>query len=172
MILRLAPKKLSAGSVFASMNPMRDVALAFAALLAVSASVRAEVPAPTAPVAEDRASKDDYALDASGSASTLKVNGEGAFTLQITPKNGKKVHPDAPLEVVIADSALFKASKARLTRTDLKEKGSKTPTVATTLRGSKAGTGTIDVTVSFFLCTDAWCQRMSDKVTLPVTVTE
>lgn len=154
---------------------MRDVALAFAALLAVSASVRAEAPtapAPAAPVAEDRATKDDYALDASGSASTLKVNGEGAFTLQITPKNGKKVHPDAPLEVVIADSALFKASKARLTRTDLKEKGSKTPTVTTTLRGSKAGTGTIDVTVSFFLCTDAWCQRMSDKVTLPVTVTE
>jgi hypothetical protein len=155
---------------------MRDVAFAFAALLAVSASVRAEVPpappAPGAPVAEDRATKDDYALDASGSASTLKVNGEGAFALQITPKNGKKVHPDAPLEVVIADNALFKASKARLTRSDLKEKGSKTPTVTTTLRGSKAGTGTIDVTVSFFLCTDAWCQRMSDKVTLPVTVTE
>lgn len=164
-------KELSPRGVFANMAPMRDVAFAFAAVFALTATARAEAPSPQ-PAAEDRATKDDYAIDASGSATSLKVNGEGAFSLQITPKNGKKVSPDAPLEVVIADSPLFKASKARLTRSDLKEKGSSAPTVATTLRGSKAGSGTIDVTVSFFLCTDSWCQRMSDKASLPVTVTE
>ncbi|MDP2341820.1 MAG: hypothetical protein Q8O67_12750 [Deltaproteobacteria bacterium] len=124
------------------------------------------------PVADDKATKDDYALDSSGTTAKLKVKGEGPFVLKITPKNGKKVHPDTPLEVTIVDNPAIKPTKQKLGRSDLKEKGAKEPEVATTLRGMKAGPATLEVNVSFFLCTDAWCQRMSDRVQIPIIVEE
>lgn len=126
----------------------------------------------TVPVADDRATKDDYSLATTGSATTLKVGADGPFLLMITPKNGKKVHPDAPLEISFADNALLKPAKQKLGRGDLKEKSAKEPQVATTLRALKPGTTSLEVTVSFFLCTDAWCQRMSDRLLVPITVEE
>jgi hypothetical protein len=125
-----------------------------------------------APVADDRATKEDYSLATTGSATTLKVGADGPFLLMITPKNGKKVHPDAPLEISFADNALLKPAKQKLGRGDLKEKSAKEPQVSTTLRALKPGTTSLEVTVSFFLCTDAWCQRMSDRLLVPVTVEE
>jgi len=165
-------KRLSVGVVFESMSTMRlsISALALLALPAFAADVT--VPAAAEPVAEDRATKDDYALDGAGTSTSLKIGKDGTFSLKITPKNGKKVHPDAPLEVAIADNALVKAGKAKLSRGDLKDKASKEPEVTTSLRPLKAGTGTVDATVSFFLCTDAWCQRMSDKIQIPIGVSE
>ena len=88
-------------------------------------------------VADDRATKDDYSLATTGSATTLKVGADGPFLLMITPKNGKKVHPDAPLEISFADNALLKPAKQKLGRGDLKEKSAKEPQVATTLRALK-----------------------------------
>ena len=102
----------------------------------------------------------------------MKVGTDGLFSVKITPKNGKKVHPDAPLEVAIVDTALVKPGKTKLGRGDLKEKGAKEPEVTTSLRPLKAGSGTLEATVSFFLCTDSWCQRITEKVQLPITVTE
>ena len=122
--------------------------------------------------ADDKATKDDYALDTSGTAAKVKVKGDGVFSLKITPKNGKKVHPDTPLEITIVDNAAIKPAKQKLGRSDLKEKGAKEPEVTTTLRGVKAGPTTLEVNVSFFLCTDAWCQRMSDRVQIPLTIEE
>lgn len=153
------------------MSPMRfasaALAVAFAAVTATPAFAD-----DAARVAEDRATKDDYALDVTATTGALKVGTDGKFSLKITPKNGKKVHPDAPLEVAIVDNAVVKPGKAKLGRGDLKEKGSKEPEVGTSLRPVKAGSGTLEATVSFFLCTDAWCQRISDKVQIPVSVSE
>ena len=55
------------------------------------------------PAADDKATKDDYAVDTSGTAAKIKVNADGTFSLKITPKNGKKVHPEAPLEVSVVE---------------------------------------------------------------------
>ena len=41
---------------------------------------------------------------------------------------------------------------------------------AETLHADKPGQYTLDANVSFFLCTDAWCQRMSDHVSVAITV--
>ncbi len=125
---------------------------------------------PAARVADDKATKDDYAVDTSATSAKLKVNGDGTFSLKITPKNGKKVHPEAPLEISIVDNAAVKPAKSKLGRGDLKEKGGKEPEVTTSLRGVKSGATTLEATISFFLCTDAWCQRMSDRVQIPITV--
>jgi hypothetical protein len=125
-----------------------------------------------APVADDRATKDDYAFDTTGTATTLKKGSSGPFSLVITPKNGKKVHPDAPLEIAFIENAAVKPAKQKLGRGDLKEKGALAPHAVTTLQATKAGATTLQVTVSFFLCTDAWCQRMTDRVELPILVEE
>jgi len=127
--------------------------------------------APT-PTADDRATKEDYAIDTSGTAATLKVGAEGPFSLKITPKNGKKVHPDAPLEVSLKETPALKPAKAKLGRGDAKEKAALDPEVTTTLKALKGGAATLEVTLSFFLCTDAWCQRMSDRLELPITIDE
>lgn len=171
----LIVKRLSAAVVFETMTTMRFAisALALLALPVLAADVAAvDARRVAQPVAEDRATKDDYAIDTAGTSGALKLGTDGTFSLKITPKNGKKVHPDAPLEVAIADNAFVKAGKAKLSRGDLKDKASKEPEVTTSLRPVKAGAGTVDATISFFLCTDAWCQRMSDKVQIPVAVSE
>ncbi len=147
-------------------------ALLVVAFVALPLTAAAASPVSAAPVADDKATKDDYTLDTSGTAAKVKVKGEGAFSLKITPKNGKKVHPDAPLEVTIVDNPGLKPAKQKLGRSDLKEKGAKEPEVVTVLRGVKGGATTLEVTLSFFLCTEAWCQRMSDRVQIPVTVEE
>ena len=149
----------------------RAVLFALVTLLALGATA-APATSPTRPAADDKATKDDYAIDTTATVAKLKVKGEGGFSLKITPKNGKKVHADAPLEITIVDNAAIKPAKQKLGRSDLKAKGAKEPEAVTVLRGVKAGPTTLEVNVSFFLCTDAWCQRMSDHVQIPITVEE
>ncbi len=121
-------------------------------------------------VADDRATKDDYELDTGGTDKTVKVGKDGAFSLVVRPKNGKKVHGEAPLEVVFKDPKGVKPGKMKLGRGDVADKTAAAPELRTTLRGEKAGATTLEATVSFFLCTDSWCQRMSDKIAVPITV--
>jgi hypothetical protein len=119
---------------------------------------------------KERATKDDYELDVSGTDAKIKAGADGKFDLVIRPKNGKKVHPEAPLEVTFGNAAGVKPGKGKLGRNDVVDKASKAPEVKTTLHAERAGQYTLDASVSFFLCTDAWCQRMTDRVSVPVTV--
>ena len=148
------------------------VAVAAVAVVAVALAAAPAVADPAAPAADDKATKDDYTVDASGTTAKLKVNGDGTFSLKITPKNGKKVHPEAPLEVSLVDNPAVKPAKSKLGRGDLKDKAAQEPEVTTSLRGVKAGATTLEANISFFLCTDAWCQRMSDRVQVPISVEE
>jgi hypothetical protein len=160
--------------------PQPPALLAFALAAVVGGGGRAAPPDFTtsavsagpqvSPSADDRATKDDYALEATATPAPLKVNAEGVFRLKITPKNGKKVHGEAPLEVTLLENAFVKPARQKLGRGDVQDKASKEPEVTTTLRAVKAGTTTLEANVSFFLCTDAWCQRMSDRVQVPITV--
>ncbi len=120
--------------------------------------------------ADDKASKDDYQLDASGTDAKIKLGEQGKFSLVVRPKNGKKVHPDAPFEVTFKEPTGVRPGKNKLGRNDVVDKAAKAPEVRTTLIADKAGATTLEVSVSFFLCTDAWCQRMTDRVSVPVTV--
>ena len=150
------------------MNVVRLLTVAL--LVAVPAAANAPSTSTSSPAADDRATKDDYTLDTSATTAKLKAGGDGAFSLKIVAKNGKKVHGEAPLEIAFVDNAVVKPGKQKLGRADLKDKASKEPEVTTTLRGQKAGVTTLEANVSFFLCTDAWCQRMSDRVQVAVTV--
>ncbi len=156
------------------LNAKALIALSGIALSGLSFAALAGDPAvaPVVPVADDKATKDDYALDTSATSAKVKVNADGTFSLKITPKNGKKVHPEAPLEIALVDNANVKPAKGKLGRGDLKEKAAKEPEAVTVLRGVKVGATTLEANISFFLCTDAWCQRMSDRVQIPIVVEE
>ena len=139
-------------------------------LLAFSVAA-APAPAAAGPrVADDRATKDDYDLDTGGTARTIKIGKDGTFSLVVRAKNGKKGPAEAPLEVVFKDPKGVKPAKAKLGRGDVVDKAAASPELRTTLRGEKAGATTLEASVSFFLCTDSWCQRMSDKIAVPITV--
>jgi hypothetical protein len=118
----------------------------------------------------DRATKDDYALDVQKTTAKLKAGTDGVFDIVIIPKNGKKIHGDAPLEVKLGKSAQVKPDKEKLGRGDVVDAKAKDVELRTVLHAQAAGTSTLSVDVSFFLCVDAWCQRMSDKVEIPITV--
>lgn len=146
-------------------------------LLAISIAASPAASAQSGPtseggVADDRATKDDYTLDTSATDKTIKVGKEGTFSLVVRSKNDKKVHPEAPLEVVFKDPKGVKPQKIKLGRGDIVDKAAKAPELRTTLRGEKAGATTLEASVSFFLCTDSWCQRMTDKISVPITVEE
>jgi hypothetical protein len=122
--------------------------------------------------ADEKATKDDYELDVSGTTSKIEAGRDGSFSLVVRPKNGKKVHPDAPFEVTFKDVKGVRPAKNKLGRGDVVDKAAKAPEVRTTLRAEKAGPASVEANVSFFLCTDAWCQRMSDRVTVALTIEE
>lgn len=119
---------------------------------------------------EERATRDDFSLDTNGTSSVIKMGGEGQFRLVVTPKNGKRVHPDAPFEVVFKAPRGVRPAKMRLGRADIVNKAGTAPEVRTTLHPEQAGSAALEASVSFFLCTDSWCQRMTDRLTVDITV--
>lgn len=157
------------------MSPTLPHALRATMVAAVLVSAHAAggnpvVPDSAAPTGDEKATRDDYELSTAGTDAHVKVNAEGKFALVITPKNGKKIHPDAPLEVTFKPSKGVKPQKGKLGRADIVDKNAKEPRVVTSVRGEKAGATTMDADVSFFLCTDSWCQRMSDRISVAITV--
>lgn len=141
----------------------------FALSLTLSISAFAEDnPAPE----KSAPTKDDYKLDASGSSSRLKVNEDGLFSLSITPVEGLKVHPDAPLEVKLKTSQGLTSTKKKLGRKDALDAKSLAPTLQTAIRGESAGKKEIEAEISFFLCSKTWCQRMTDKMVVDVTISK
>lgn len=121
---------------------------------------------------KDRATKDDYELDPTGTTGELKVGDQGTFSLIIRAKNGLKIHPQAPLEVKLKDAPGLKVEKQKLGRGDVANKGDAAPDLRTGLSAIAAGTHNVEADVSFFLCSDTWCHRMTDRLSVGIKVTE
>ena len=102
----------------------------------------------------------------------LKVGAEGGLSIVVRPKGDKKIHPQAPFEVTLKPSAGIKPAKGKLNRSDVVDKGAKAPEVRTTLKATGKGPQSVEADVSFFICTDAWCQRMTDRVAVAINVVE
>ena len=142
------------------------------AALALFAVVAAPALGADAVQKKERATKDDYRIDVSGSSGEVRVGEDGVIKLVLVPKNGTKIQPQAPLEVKLSEPEGVVLEKRKLGRGDLADKDAEQPSLSTSLRGQKAGSYSIDADVSFFLCTDEWCQRMTDRVSIPVKVSK
>jgi hypothetical protein len=152
------------------MSMFRTRSALFAAFAVVTTATLVSLPA-AAEEKKERASKDDYELDLSASSKTVGVGENGTFSLVIRAKNKTKIHPQAPLTVKLSATEGVTLAKAKLSREDAKkEEGAKDPDLRTQLTGVKEGEHKVTAEISFFLCTEAWCQRMNDKVELAVNV--
>lgn len=119
---------------------------------------------------DGKMSKDDYAIDTSGTSTEIKVASDGRLSIHIKPREGLKVHPQAPLEVRLKPSAGVKTEKKKLGRADVKEAEAGDPELGCGVTGEQSGEQKIEADVSFFLCSDKVCQRMKDKVVVAVAV--
>jgi hypothetical protein len=128
---------------------------------------------PDATPAQDKkaAGKGDYSLDTSKSSTEAKLKSDATFSITIVPASGLKIHPQAPLEVKLKTTDGLKAAKAKLGRADVKDAAAVAPELTTTVNAAAAGKQEVEASVSFFLCSDSWCQRMTDKVVVPINVT-
>ncbi len=93
-----------------------------------------------------------YKVDTSQSATTLKPGEQGALSFHIQPIEGKKVHPDAPLEIKLTDTAALKAAKKKLGRKDVVEKKAYDPEVRTASGGEISDISSKLLGNEFFLC--------------------
>lgn len=142
----------------------RPIAMSLAAVLLLAGSALAEEKK------KDRATKDDYTIDVSGSSAAVKVGSKGVIKIVIKPKNETKIHPQAPLEISLTQPAGLVVEKKKLGRKDVKDKKAKAPELGCGVTGEKAGDYSVDADVSFFLCTESFCQRMTDRVSIAVKV--
>ncbi|MFZ9888554.1 MAG: hypothetical protein ACO3JL_13735 [Myxococcota bacterium] len=139
--------------------------LAGAALLAAIV-VRAE----NAP-AKDRATREDYAFSTEGSVTSLPETTRGTLQFSLRALNGLKIHPEAPLELKFTSSDGLVVATPKLTRSDATEPEPGLLRFEAPVDATRAGPQRVDVELSFFLCTENWCQRMTDRGTVAVEVT-
>jgi hypothetical protein len=136
---------------------------ALSALLLVAA-----VPARAGDVAsEARAS---YRIETGESSKALKVGEQGKVVLAIQPKEKIHVHPQAPLRATLTPSAGLKIAKPELGRADAVDSKSDAPRFEIPVTAAVAGPQELKANLEFFICSDTWCVKQVQAVTVPVAV--
>ena len=118
--------------------------------------------------AED--SKDNYTIDISHSSRAVKVGEKGVISIVITPGKGKKVHEQAPMVASLKTPAGLTLTKNKLGHSDVVNPGAPAPELKTEFSAQQPGEKSVEAELTFFICTDKWCERQQQKVTVPVTV--
>lgn len=132
----------------------------------VAVLVHAETAAP-----RDRATRDDYAFSTEGSVQSLPEGTRGLLQLSLRALNGLKLHPEAPLELKLSSSEGLAVVSPKLTRSDAAEPEPGLLRFETPVDAVRTGTQRVEIELSFFLCTEAWCQRMTDRRSIAIEVT-
>ena len=86
------------------------------------------------------------------------------------PGKGKKVHEQAPLTVTLKGPVGLGLMKNKLGHADVVNKGAPAPELKAEFAPKQPGQLTADVDMVFFICTDKWCERMTHKTAIAVTV--
>lgn len=141
------------------------------ALLFCSLSAMAENDTPPAPKKE-KASAEDYEIDLQQTTTALSAGSDGVFVLSIRAKNGTKLHSQAPLEVSVQSNDAIQLEKQKLGRSDAKQIDDSATELRTPFRARQSGTHTLSAELSFFLCTETWCQRMTDRAETVIVVSD
>ena len=112
----------------------------------------------------------DYTIETTASTRQLKVGERGSFVLAIVPGKDRKVHKQAPLSVTLRAPAGIVLDKAKLGRADVAADDGKRVELKVGFAAKSAGEQAIEADLTFFICTDKWCQRMTEQVTVTVNV--
>jgi hypothetical protein len=112
-----------------------------------------------------------YALDTSGSTSSLGVGETGKLVLVIKPRGPDwHVHPQAPLKVRFEAPPGLKFEKLDLRRRDAVDPRAEEPRFEAPFVALAAGTESAKADVDFFVCSATACVRQLRVVTFPVSV--
>jgi|GEM_PF-2819861 len=111
-----------------------------------------------------------FTVDVSRSTQDLKVGDKGTLSIVINPAAGKKVHDQAPLIVNVKAPKGLQFAKTKLGHADVANKGEKSPELKAEFTASEAGAQPTSAELQFFICTDKWCERMTTRVQVNVTV--
>jgi hypothetical protein len=112
-----------------------------------------------------------YAVDTSGSTSSLKVGERGKLVVALRmTAPGWHVHPDAPLKVRLEAPAGLKLDKTDLGRKDLPDPKAAAPSFEAPFLATAAGAQEARATVDFFVCSDTACVKQAKTVAIPVAV--
>lgn len=125
-------------------------------------------------LAQDVDPKSLYDLSSEGTTANVKPGGKGTLVLSISPKSGAHVSDEAPLKIELTGKNL-KLDKAKLGREDSvakKQDGAQyvAPRFEVPFTGDVAGSGSVDVKATFFICTDKICARQQKTLSVPVSV--
>lgn len=112
----------------------------------------------------------DYDIQTSASTKQLKVGERGKLVIAIIPTKDRKVHKQAPLSVSLRAPAGIVLDKAKLGRADVSQDSEKRLELSVGFTAKSMGEQSIEANASFFICTDKWCQRMSERIVIAVNV--
>jgi hypothetical protein len=112
----------------------------------------------------------DYDIDTAGSTKLLKVGEAGKLVIAIVPGKDRKVHKQAPLSVDLRAPAGIVLDKAKLDRGDITKDSEQRMEITVGFKAKSGGEQAIEANAAFFICTDKWCQRMSERIIVNVTV--
>jgi hypothetical protein len=112
----------------------------------------------------------DYNIDVAASTKQLKVGERGKVVIAIVPGAGRKVHKQAPLSIDLRAPAGIVLDKAKLGRADITQDSETRLELTVGFAAKTGGEQSVEANATFFICTDKWCQRMTDRIVIPVNV--
>jgi len=116
--------------------------------------------------ADGTANEQDYKIVTEGTSTKLKSGAQVTLTVKIVALNGFHVSDEAPMSATLTPSAGLAFPATKITR----DKAQKEPTLTTTFSAKEKGAQTVKGDLTFFLCTEKLCQRMTASRELAVTV--
>jgi hypothetical protein len=99
----------------------------------------------------------------------LKAGDSGSVSIRIAPRKPGEFHPESPTNIALTTSKNIAPSKAKLTKKDLKMDG-EDATFEVPFSATEAGKGNINLTMSFYICTDKTCALQERTASLAVAV--
>ena len=112
----------------------------------------------------------DYSIDTSASSTEVKVGERGQLVIAIVASKGRELHQQAPLSVSLRAPAGIVLDKAKLGRADATKASKDRVELRVGFSAKSAGDQNIDASASFFVCTEKWCQRASENISVTIHV--
>jgi hypothetical protein len=116
-----------------------------------------------------------YEVSTEGTSAQVKAGGQGTFVLAIKSKAGAHVSDEAPLKLELSGKQVTPAQKTLTREQSVAKKAPGQAFVDPRFEvpftaAAAAGKGTVDATLTFFICTEKICARQKKTLSLPVEV--
>jgi hypothetical protein len=120
--------------------------------------------------ADDDPAKGTWKIDSAATTASVAQGQKGKVALTLmTLTNAVHISQDAPLKIELASTGL-KLDKTVLAHADAVDPKSGQPKFEVAFTADQKGSQTVDANMSFFVCSEKWCLRQKEKVTLKVDV--